>query len=254
VVQAACLHVPAAPRKGEVVMPEHEIITRRYLPHWYVPGAAVFVTYRLYGTLPREVLDELRRQRESLLSQKPPAGITAAQQGARIHKQLFASYDARLDRGGEISHLADPRVAAVVRSNLYHHHGSKYHLLAYCVMSNHVHVLLVPREIPQIAPNQSTDLPAGEQPDETSPLGKIMHSLKSYTAHEANKILGRTGPFWQSESYDHWVRDDDELERIVDYIAANPVNAGLVRQPQDWFFCSCHDRFLTDGRALGWLC
>ena len=60
--------------------------------------------------------------------------------------------------------------------------------------------------------------------------------------------------FWQHESYDHWVRDDEELERIVAYIAANPVKANLVRQPQDWYFCSSHDRFLQDGSAEGFLC
>ena len=61
------------------------------------------------------------------------------------------------------------------------------------------------------------------------------------------------GPFWQPESYDHWVRDADELERIVTYIAANPVKAGLVKQAQDWFFCSAHDRYLADGELCGWL-
>ena len=80
-----------------------------------------------------------------------------------------------------------------------------------------------------------------------------MHSLKSYTAHEANKVLRRTRAFWQSESYDHWVRDEEELERIVDYICANPVQAGLVQRPQDWRCCSCHDRFQFDGDTSGWL-
>ena len=55
-----------------------------------------------------------------------------------------------------------------------------------------------------------------------------MHSLKSYTANEANKLLRRTGQFWQHESYDHWVRDEDEMERIVAYINANAVKAGLA--------------------------
>lgn len=240
-------------------MSQREIITRRYLPHWYVPGAAHFVTYRLFGTLPREVLDELSAKREALLKQRPPAGWTVSQHRARVHKQLFAAYDTCLDRGTEINYLADPRVAAVVRSNLYHHHGSKYHLLAYCVMGNHVHVLLLPREEPETVLQASrlhhdAESAVGEQQDDGSPLSKIMHSLKSYTAHEANKVLRRTGTFWQSESYDHWVRDEEELERIVDYIGANPVRAGLARQPHDWYFCSSHDRFLTDGASTAWLC
>jgi putative DNA methylase len=66
-------------------------------------------------------------------------------------------------------------------------------------------------------------------------------------------LLHRSGPFWQAESYDHWVRDEDELERIVAYIANNPVKAGLVTKPHQWFFCSAHDRFLLDGSEVGWL-
>ena len=84
-------------------------------------------------------------------------------------------------------------------------------------------------------------------------LAKVMHSLKSYTAHETNKFLARAGSFWQHESYDHWVRDDDELERIVAYINANPVKAGLAQRACDFFWCSAHDRFLHDGDQSGWL-
>ena len=80
-----------------------------------------------------------------------------------------------------------------------------------------------------------------------------MHSLKSYTAHEANKLLQRSGAFWQAESYDHGVRDEDEMDRVVEYIAHNPLKAGLAERPQDWFFCSAHDRFLTDGEVSAWL-
>jgi putative transposase len=80
-----------------------------------------------------------------------------------------------------------------------------------------------------------------------------MHSLKSYTGHEANKILGRTGSFWQHESYDHWVRDDEELARIVAYINANPVKAGLTKYAHEYPWCSAHDRWLHDGDPSGWL-
>jgi putative DNA methylase len=236
-----------------------EIVSRRNLPHWYMPGAAHFITYRLFGTLPREVLDELKAMREEMLKQKPPAGYSPAEYRMRLNKQLFAAYDAALDRGGSVQYLADPRVAALVRSNLYHHDGVKYDLMAYCVMSNHVHVLLVPRDaqasrLPHVEQAaRLLEMPLGEQSDERSPLTEIMHSLKSYTAHEANKLLRRSGPFWQTESYDHWIRDEDELERVVDYICANPLKAGIVQRPQDWFFCSCHDRFLRDGEVTAWL-
>jgi REP-associated tyrosine transposase len=72
-----------------------------------------------------------------------------------------------------------------------------------------------------------------------------MHSLKRYTAGQANSMLGLQGSFWQQESYDHWVRDGDELERIIEYIEENPVKAKLVREPQDWVFSSALDRQKT---------
>lgn len=78
-----------------------------------------------------------------------------------------------------------------------------------------------------------------------------MHSLKSYTAKAANTLLGLHGSFWQSESYDHWVRDEEELERIVLYINHNPVKAGLADRPHLWPFGSARDRFLQDGYQNG---
>jgi putative transposase len=61
-----------------------------------------------------------------------------------------------------------------------------------------------------------------------------MRHFKGRTALVANRILGRTGEFWQSEWFDHWTRDDTETARVTAYIRQNPVKAGLVRQWQDW--------------------
>lgn len=228
-----------------------EIVTRGNLPHWYVPRAADFVTYRLAGTLPPDVLAHLKRQREELLNRRK-GEATEADHRTRVHKQLFAEYDRALDRSRSVRWLAKSAIAKVVRENLYHHHGGKYTLLAFCIMPNHVHVLLRPDEA-EGDRETAESVTVGESDDGNSPLASIMHSLKSYTAHEANKILQRTGPFWQRESYDHWVRDDEELERIVNYIRGNPVSAGLVECHQDWQWSSCHDRFLADGDTSGWL-
>jgi putative DNA methylase len=94
---------------------------------------------------------------------------------------------------------------------------------------------------------------AAKSRDGRSSLSQIMHSLKSYTTNEANKLLERSGQFWQHESYDHWVRDDDELERIVRYINRNPVNANLVNHPEQWYFGSALDRYIYDGNKCGFL-
>jgi putative transposase len=244
-----------------------EIITRRNLPHWYLPDATFFVTYRLYGSLPKSTLERLRKEKQRLLEQR---NMNLPQRESRetMHKRLFKLYDRWLDQSTGVDWLREPSVAATVRENLYHHRTHLYHLNSFSIMPNHVHVLFRPIE-PLDSLNTAQvqeesrkllertylddEQSIGERSDAKSPLARIMHSLKSYTAHEANKLLGRSGPFWQAESYDHWVRDEGELERIVQYIAHNPVSAGLVTRPQDWYFSSCHDRFLSDGRPEAWL-
>ena len=86
-------------------------------------------------------------------------------------------------------------------------------LRAWVVMPNHVHILLQPRR----------------------PLMRVLQSIKSASARQANSILARTGqPFLQDESYDHWVRNPDQEQRIVRYIEGNPVSAGLAATPASW--------------------
>src|SRR2546423_639346 len=115
-------------------MASQETVTKRHLPHWYVPGAMHFVTFRLAGTLPRAVLDEMKLRKEALLQRTPPQGMSVGQYRQRLHKQLFATYDKYLDEGIANAWLSDPRLAALVRTSLYHLHRVKYYLLAYTIM------------------------------------------------------------------------------------------------------------------------
>jgi putative DNA methylase len=229
-----------------------EVVTRGNLPHWYVPGTAHFVTYRLADTIPASMLREWRERREALSRQKPPSGVSSADYCMRLHKQFFAAYDHYLDTHVDRDWPANPDVARIIRENLYHHNGSKYELLAYCAMPNHVHVLLQPFEhVDEAASFVNDGLVSDEIADARSPLSSIMHSLKSYTANRANEVLDRRGQFWQHESYDHWVRDLEELERIINYICRNPVEAGLCRQPHQWQFSSAFDRYQQDRSECG---
>ncbi len=233
-------------------MTDREVLTRRRLPHWYVPGASFFVTFRLAGSLPRSVLESLAHRKELLLRQRRPAGMNVSDFRTQIHKVLFAEYDRLLDQHSEVCWLKEPEIAITVRQSLYHFNSQRYHLMAYCIMPNHVHVLFAPIVA------DDYDIPSdaeviGERPDRLSPLSSILHGWKSFTAHEANKILRRSGAFWQRESYDHWVRSDDELERVVEYVAANPVKASLADRPTDFRYSSAYDRFQRDGETSGWL-
>ena len=63
-----------------------------------------------------------------------------------------------------------------------------------------------------------------------------MKNIKGPTAIQANKALGRNGQFWMTESYDHYIRDDHELDRIHTYILNNPIKADLVKDWKDWPF------------------
>ena len=209
-----------------------EEVTRRRLPHWYRPGSAHFITYRLAGSLPASQVVRLRERLRRELKSIPGEGNDAPERREVVHKRAFAEYDRLLHENRRVRHLADARVAAVVANSLRHGDGRWFTLLAYCVMPNHVHAVFVPTEDPSpgAAPHAAAEL---EAPASGS-LTRIMHSLKSYTAHEANRLLDRTGPFWQTESYDHWVRDEGELSRIVEYVVRNPVTAGLTARPEDW--------------------
>lgn len=92
-----------------------------------------------------------------------------------------------------------------------------YQLSAWVLMVNHVHILINP----------------------AAKIARITKAIKNFSARQANAILGRTGqPVWQDESYDHWVRGPEELEKIVRYIADNPVMAGLVKRAEDWRWSS----------------
>ncbi|MBY0232003.1 MAG: transposase [Gemmataceae bacterium] len=215
-------------------MKTEETFKRRCLPHWYVPEAAIFVTFRVAGTFPAHVARQLAEKLEADLKGQDDTGKRKA------HKKYFAGFDKELDRSAANTWLHEPPVAAMVRRALRFHNGSLYALKSYCIMPNHVHVLLIPKETDSLG-------------EHASPLARAMHAIKSYTSKEANKILGRQGRFWQDESYDHWVRDDEELEGIIDYIADNPVKAGLVLHPWRWPFCSAHDRFVEEGTYDTWL-
>jgi REP element-mobilizing transposase RayT len=173
---------------------------RRRLPHWQPEGVPIFLTWRLHGSMPRDPLQGR--------SQTCPTGVW---EGRR-----FLLFDRRLDAAcSGPMFLKNSHVAAAVAETLVTigREWGLYDLFAWVIMSNHIHVLLQPHQ----------------------PLRRITHVVKSTSARRANLVLGRVGlRIWQDESYDHWVRDGKELERIVNYIEWNPVRAGLAESVELW--------------------
>lgn len=164
----------------------------RNLPHYYPPGAILFVTWCLYGSNSHRM---------------PRASHTGV---------AFAQSDRLLDRAISGSlWLRDSRIAGIVAETLEcgETEYRLYDRFAWVIMPNHVHLVMRPlRELPN-----------------------VMRWIKGSSARGANLALGRTGkPFWQPESYDHFVRNTGELNRIIRYVERNPVSAGLVASIEDW--------------------
>jgi REP element-mobilizing transposase RayT len=166
----------------------------------------VFLTWRLHGSWPRRI------------------ELLAADAGATQGKR-FLVLDREMDRAAAgPTWLRDARVARCVVHTLFT--GAKqwklYELFAWVVMANHVHVLVQAHQ----------------------PLWEVTRAVKNTSARQANRVLGRSGsPFWQDESYDHWVRNAKEFDRIVHYIEWNPVQAGLVERVEEWPWSSASPEF-----------
>ncbi len=124
----------------------------------------------------------------------------------------------------------------MIAESLHYRDERVYRLDAFTIMPNHVHTVIKPLPIDLKASVQRARVRNGKQVDniEYQSLSAIMQSLKGYTAFRANRILGREGEFWAHESYDHWIRDPFEWQRIVAYVLNNPLKAGYVKHWQDW--------------------
>jgi REP element-mobilizing transposase RayT len=137
-------------------------------------------------------------------------------------EELFRWYSTRVDQYLDAGHgecfLKGADVGELVATALKFFDGERYQLRSWVIMPNHVHAVLWPK------------------PPHT--LSRILQSWKSFTSKEANRMLKRTGAFWQKESYDHLVRDDDDLARCCVYTTMNPVNARLCERPEDWRWSS----------------
>ena len=185
------------------------IYYERNLPHRLPPGSDIFLTFRLAGTLPNSALMRLQAQFKAGEAEEPVNNYAR-------QRRYFGKFDELLDGAAQgPTWLREPEIADVVSASLRHFHGTAYQLVCYCLMPNHVHMVV-------------------SLPDGPTRLAETLQRIKGYTALQANKLLGRTGQFWQRETYDHIVRSGEEMQRIIAYTINNPVKAGLVKSWEEW--------------------
>jgi len=205
---------------------------RRRLPHIQPPGGTFSITYRLAGSLPKSIIQKLKDEYEGMRLEilgKYKGDEKAAQKELSVLRNAhYRKMDCYLDQALEgPTWLSDPKVAEIVMDSLkYIEHNLKYWTLwSYCIMSNHVHL--------ECTFTSGAPL-----------LDRIMQSHKIFTAVRANRYLGRSSQFWQEESFDRLIRDEEDFYNRIFYTINNSVEAGLVEKWQDWPYTYVHPKIL----------
>jgi REP element-mobilizing transposase RayT len=163
------------PRFGEV-----KIRDRGPLPHWEKEGATYFITFRLADSLPKSTLDRIASERRAIVTtanQLHRALSNNEQQ--KIQRLSTPVLEQFLDAVAGACHLRNPLIAEDLANTLRHFDQKRYRLFAWCIMPNHVHVVV--------------RLFSGDH------LAAVVHSWKSFSATQANRGLGARGTFWQRE-------------------------------------------------------
>jgi len=177
---------------------------RGYLPHRDLPGLTQFITYHLADAFPAELLAEW-------------AAILKIEEQRERRKQL----EAYLDKGRGHCWLRRPEIAALSEDAFRHFEGVRYDLRAWCMMPNHVHVLVQTK---------------------TVPMSQFVKSWKGFTGRQCNSILCRSGAFWADDYWDTYMRDKEQEQATVRYIENNPIKARLVLAAKDWPWSSARFR------------
>ena len=208
---------------------------KRNLPHIQPLGATFFVTYNLHGSIPREVLkewaSEYEKEKSTILKNTCE---TKSLQLGKLRELDFAKRNNYLDNYKSGNHyLKDSRLAKVVADSLHFWDNKLIELICYCIMSNHVHLVL------RVLDQDETDKPLY--------LHEILKSIKQYSARRCNQLIGKSGPFWLDESFDVIIRDHKHFYNVVAYVLDNPISAGLCKNRSDWqwsYIKSDYDEFM----------
>jgi REP element-mobilizing transposase RayT len=197
------------------------LVLRKPLPHIDSPGLTQFVTFRLADAVPAKVIEDWR---EELFGQEK---MPSSNPRHKTLQERIARYE---DAGHGNCHLRDLRISGLVEQTLLHFHGTHYHCLAWCIMPNHVHVII--------------------RTFSSHPLAKVIKSWKAWSARRINALLGQEGIFWARGYFDRFMRDQNHLIKTIRYIELNPVKAGLCKTPEEWPFSSARRQAGLDNAGL----
>ena len=194
---------------------------RGYLPH-IENKQYQMITFRLYDSVPKEVVEGWKETLSLLGGQQTSSLREPRRHPFSTYKteadRLLALLDKYEDAGYGSCVLKNDNVARIVHDAIFFYHGKKYNVISWCIMPNHVHVLI------EVMKNIS--------------LSSILHSWRSFSSNEINKLLNRSGRLWMPEYFDRFIRDNDHFNNVVNYIHNNPVKAGLVKEATEYKWSS----------------
>ena len=204
---------------GGTTHPTKVWYSRGYLPHYDQMGLLQFITFRLADSLPQDKLQQLEEELKEIKEAELGFGVPRLKsESFAIEVEKRKRIEQWLDAGMGCCALRHPQMAQVTQETLILFDSEKYRLLAWCIMPNHVHVLIEPKV----------------------PVSKIVQSWKSYTGrwarqHDAELGLGVPGKhFWMREYWDRYIRDENHFHSTIAYIHDNPVKAGLCAYSYEW--------------------
>ena len=182
----------------------------KYLMH--IENKSVqMITFRLADSLPKEVIDRLKSFADDIADKD--------KKSEEYHK-LLVMIDKYEDAGLGECLLKNDAIAEIMKQTLLYNDKKMYELICWCIMPNHVHVLI------KMLPDYS--------------LSDILFAWRSFSAHTINKRLHRKGKVWMSEYYDRYIRNQEHFKKAYNYILNNPVRAGLVPEPALWRWSSIY--------------
>jgi len=203
-------------------MPEIVESHRRFLPHHQETQQIISLCWRLAFTLPRHLHLILQDLKNILLQVEKHPDPHIHEFELQQYAQKILEYDEFLGKFElEGLSLCEQPFAGMLCNALRFYAGNLYDLHAYCVMPNHLHLLIEP-------------LPDANQ--RYHRVSVIVQRIKSYTSTKINQLRGKTGKVWSDDYYDRYIRSERDYYNVLEYILLNPVKAGLVNDWEDWEF------------------